>query len=96
MAGGYQQMHNREKKLKESGTFVACPATTTQSYQHGFQQMLITLLLDITVSYNHILDIVHINQALKVTRGGIFFQGKSIRRIGLIHNKCLDIRGYYE
>jgi hypothetical protein len=25
MAGGYQQMHNREKKLKESGMFEACP-----------------------------------------------------------------------
>jgi len=25
MAGGYQQMHNREKKLKESGTFAAGP-----------------------------------------------------------------------
>jgi len=96
MAGGYQQMHNREKKLKESRMFVACPRKIIRSYQHSFQQMLITLLLDITGCYDHILDIVHINQALKVTRGGIFFQGKSIRRIGLIHNKCLDIRGYYE
>ena len=86
-------MHNREKKLKESGTFVACPAAAAQSYQHGFQQMLITLLLDITVSYNHIPDIVHINQALKVTRADSFFQGKSIRQIGLIHNKYLDRRG---
>jgi hypothetical protein len=24
MTGGYQQMHNREKKLKESGRFAAC------------------------------------------------------------------------
>jgi hypothetical protein len=38
-------------------------------------------------------DIVHIIQGLKVTRGGIFFQGKSIRRSGLIHNKYLDKGG---
>jgi hypothetical protein len=67
--------------------------TTTESYQHGFQQLLITLLPCITGSYGHIRDIVHIFQALKVTRGDIFFQGKSIQPRGLIHNKYLDKRG---
>ena len=79
MTGGYQQMHNREKKLKESGTFVAGPIIIIKSYQHCFQQLLITLLLNITACYDHIRDIVHIIQAMKVTRGVIFFQGKSIR-----------------
>jgi hypothetical protein len=50
-------------------------------------------LPDITICYSHILDIVHIFQALKITRGGIFFQGKSIQPRGLIHNKYLDKRG---
>jgi hypothetical protein len=50
MAGGYQQMHNRGKKLKESGMFVASPRNNHKSYQHCFQQLLITLLLNITAS----------------------------------------------
>jgi hypothetical protein len=93
MAGGYQQMHNRGEKLKESRMVVACPRKIIRSYQHGFQQMLITLLLYITIGYDHMLDIVHIFQGLKVIRGGIFFQGKSIQRSWLIHNKYLDRRG---
>ena len=76
--------------------FVACPVTIIKSYQHCFQQLLITLLLTITECYEHIPDIVHIIQALKVTRGGIFFQGKSIgnsiRVICLIYNKYIDKR----
>jgi hypothetical protein len=30
MAGGYQQMHNQGKKLKESGMFAACPRKSHQ------------------------------------------------------------------
>jgi len=30
MAGGYQQMHNQGKKLKESGMFAACPRKNHQ------------------------------------------------------------------
>jgi hypothetical protein len=93
MAGGYQQMLTGKKAKRISYVCSRTHATIIKSYQHGFQQMLITLLSYNTASYEHIVDIVHINQALKVTRGGIFFQGKSIRRIGLIHNKYLDRRG---
>jgi hypothetical protein len=93
MAGGYQQLHNRGKKQKNQVCLQPVPAIIIKSYQHCFQQLLITLLLNITVSYEHLRDIVHIIQALKVTRGDIFFQGKSIRQTGLIHNKYLDRMG---
>jgi hypothetical protein len=36
MAGGYQQMHNREKKLKESGMFAARPRTNHQKLSTRF------------------------------------------------------------